>query len=192
MAIDLRLKAASATVELESPTPKRQSFIRAALSQKKRRSRDNPVLRPDPFRYGDPNPLGCHPYFSDKHPDYIHRPHTVQRPLSFPVFSSTTGSGRLSIYGQDDLDAYRAQGFVPRLVRMDSLVAIFEFFDGNTLTRAMTNSQTPARKPPERTAPEGTAPEKRPPVNSFTSLLVYSFPLLIFGIIVLQVLTKLA
>src|SRR5580700_11278889 len=103
MAIDLRLKAARAAVELESRTPKRQSFIRAASSQKKRKSRGNPVLHPDPFRYGDPNPLDCHPYFSDKHPDYIHRPHTVQRPLSFPVFSATTGSSRLSIYSQDDL-----------------------------------------------------------------------------------------
>jgi hypothetical protein len=164
MSTDLRPIAAGASVELESRTPKRESFIRETLSQKKRKSRDNPVLHPDPFRYGDPNPLGCHPYFGDKHPDYIHRPHTVQRPLSFPVFSATTGSGRLSIYSQDDLEAYRVQGFVPRLMSMESLAAIFRFFDGNTLTRAMSNSQTPAREPPE----------KKPPVNSFASLLVCS------------------
>jgi hypothetical protein len=171
MTIDLRPMAASPYVGLESRTPKRLSFIRGALSQKKRKSRDNPVLRPDPFRYGDPNPLDCHPYFSDKHPDYIHRPHTVQRPLSFPVFSATTGSGRLSIYSQDDLDAYRSQGFVPRLMRIDSLVAIFEFFDGNTLTRAMANSPNmTARKPPGK-----TPPEKKPPVNSLSFLLVFHF-----------------
>jgi len=165
MAIDLRPIATNPYVGLESRAPKRQSFIRAALSLKKRKSRDNQVLRPDPFRHGDPNPLGCHPYFNDKHPDYIHRPHTVQRPLSFPVFSATTGSGRLSSYSQDDLDAYRAQGFVPRLMRIDSLVAIFEFFDRNTLTRAMANSPNmTARKPPEK-----TAPEKKPPVNSLSS-----------------------
>jgi hypothetical protein len=167
MAMDLRPKVTSATVELEFLTPKRQSFIRATLSQKKRKSRDNPILRPDPFRYGDPNPLDCHPYFSNKHPDYISRPHTVQRPLSFPVFSATTGSGRLSMYSQDDLDAYRAQGFVPRLMRIDSLVAIFEFFDRNTLTRAM------ARKPPEKSPPEKTPPEKKPLVNSSSSLPVF-------------------
>jgi len=180
MAIDLRPKATSATVELESLTPKRQSFIRATLSQKKGKSRDNPVLRPDPFRYGDPNPLGCHPYFSNKHPDYISRPHTVQRPLSFPVFSATTGSGRLSMYSQDDLDAYRAQGFVPRLMRIDSLVAILEFFDSNTLTRAMANSQMTARKPPEKRPPEKTPPEKKPLVNSSSSLPVFLVGVIIY------------
>lgn len=145
----MRSVAARSDFGLESRTPKRQSLIRAALSEKKRKSRNNSVLSPDPFRYGNPNPLDCHPYFSDKHPDYIVRPHTVQRPLSFPVLNPTPGSPRLSIYEKDDLDAYRAQGFVPRLLRADSLVAILEFFDGNTLSRAMATSLQPARKPPE-------------------------------------------
>jgi hypothetical protein len=164
--------AARSDLGLEPRTPKRQSFIRAVLSEKKRKSRDNPVLRPDPFRYGDPNPLDCHPYFSDKHPDYIVRPHTVRRPLSFPVFNPTPGSPRLSIYDQDDLDAYRSQGFVPRLLRVDSLVAILEFFDGNTLSRAMANSLQPARKPPET-----PCRQQKPPVNSlfFPSRFLFLF-----------------
>jgi hypothetical protein len=160
-AMEMRSIAARSDLGLEPRTPKRQSFIRAVLSEKKRKSRDNPVLRSDPFRYGDPNPLDCHPYFSDKHPDYIVRPHTVQRPLSFPVLNPTPGSPSLSIYDQDDLDAYRSQGFVPRLLRVDSLVAILEFFNGNTLSRAMANSLQPARKPPGIPCRQQT-----PPVNS--------------------------
>lgn len=162
--------AARSDLGLEPRTPKRQSFIRAVLSEKKRKPRNNLVLRPDPFRYGDPNPLDCHPYFSDRHPDYIVRPHTVQRPLSFPVFNPTPGSPRLSIYDKDDLDAYRSQGFVPRLLRVDSLVAILEFFDGNTLSRAMANSLQPARKPPE--TPCG---QQKPPVNSLSLLPDFCF-----------------
>lgn len=154
MAFHLGPMAASPDVGQEFRNPKRQSLIRTVLSQKKRRSRNNPILHPDPFRYGDPNPLDCHPYISDKHSDYIHRPHTIPRPLSFPVISSATGAGRLSSYGQDDLDAYRSQGFVPRPLRADSLVAILEFFESNTLSRAMANSAQPARKPPEILSPQ--------------------------------------
>jgi hypothetical protein len=164
--------AASPCVQPEPQTPKRQSFIRVALSHKKRKSRGNPILRPDPFRYGDPNPLDCHPYFSDKHPDYIHRPNATPRPLSFPVFGTSTGSGGLSIYSQDDLDAYRSQGFVPGLLRIDSLVAIYEFFDSNTLTRAMENSPKPtARKPPD----------KKTSVNILSFLSVLHFYLGVIG-----------
>jgi hypothetical protein len=165
MAVEMRSMAARSDMGVDPRTPKRQSLIRVLLSEKKRKSRGNPVLRPDPFRYGNPNPLGCHPYFSDKHPDYIIRPHTVSRPLSFPVLNPASEAPRLSIYEQDDLDAYRTQGFVPRLLRADSLVALLEFFDSNTLSRALASNLQPAKRPPKIPPHE----QKMPPVNNFSS-----------------------
>jgi hypothetical protein len=108
-----------------SRLPLRVTDNKVALAEQKRQSWTTLVLRPDPFRFGDPNPLTCHPWFSPKHPDYIHRPASIHGTPSLPAVADNSGTlGVTLCTHENNLMLERSgDGFISKPVRVDSLIA---------------------------------------------------------------------
>lgn len=110
--------------KLPSRLPLRVTDSKVALAEQKRQSWNTLVLRPDPFRFGDPNPLTCHPWFSPKHPDYIHRPSSIHGTPSLPAVTDNSGALGVTLCTHESNLMLERSGdsFVSKPVRVDSLI----------------------------------------------------------------------
>lgn len=137
----------------DSQSQQRQASSRAALAMKKRRLRNKTVQPLDPFRYGYPNPLGCHPCVGlrDKHADQIKDPSSDKRLQFSQTTDPSTGSPRMRrrraacTHGDDLTVVPPPCDFSPKPVRVDSLESLYAFFERNSLVRAL--DTTPASTP---------------------------------------------